>query len=97
MVYFLVLLHTMYWVIKLNIIDLYVRNISKDTITNFAIKNGITLSDEETNFVYHFIKNNYKEAIRDKDSFDFSKYKEKFSEENYVKIESLIKKYISYL
>lgn len=81
----------------MNIIDLYVRNMTKDTIINFAIKNGITLSDEETDFVYQFIKNNYEEAIKDKDNFDFSKYKEKFSAENYVKIENLIKKYISYL
>ena len=29
--------------------------------------------------------------------FDFSKYKKEFSEENYLKIEGLIRKYISYL
>ena len=43
------------------------------------------------------IKNNYKEVLRNKDSFDFSKYKKEFSEENYLKIEGLIRKYISYL
>ena len=37
------------------------------------------------------------DVIRNKDNFDFSKYKKEFSEENYLKIEGLIRKYISYL
>lgn len=80
-----------------NIIDLYINNLKKEDITNFASKNDINLSSSELDFTYDFIKNNYKDAIRNKDTFNLNKYKEKFSEENYLKIEKLIKKYISYL
>lgn len=80
-----------------NIIDLYISNLRKDDIILFGEKNGIRLSDHELDFTYNFIKNNYKEVLRNKDSFDFSKYKKEFSEENYLKIEGLIRKYISYL
>lgn len=81
----------------MDIIDLYVRNMSVSNVRDFAYKNNIALSDEETDFVYNFIKNNYREVIKNRDSFDLSAYKEKFSEENFQKIEKLIKKYISYL
>jgi len=81
----------------MNIIDLYVSNLRKDDIMIFAKKNDINLSDSELDFIYNFIKNNYKEAIRNKDNFNLDEYKEKFSEENFYKIEKLLKKYISYL
>lgn len=81
----------------MNIIDLYVNNLRKEDIDNFALKNNAKLSTSERDFIYDYIKNNYKEAIRKKDSFNLSLYKNKFSEENYQKINSLIKKYINYL
>lgn len=81
----------------MNIIELYINNLRREDITIFALKNGISLSAEELEFTYDFIKNNYKDVLKNKESFDFSKYKEKFSSENFSKIELLIKKYISYL
>ena len=82
---------------NLNIIDLYIRNLKLDDVINFASKNNITLSNDEATFTYNFIKNNYKEVLKNKNSFNLNEYKEKFSEENFKKIEALIKKYISYL
>ena len=41
----------------MDIIDLYVRNMSVSNVRDFAYKNDIALSDEETDFVYNFIKN----------------------------------------
>ena len=81
----------------MDIIDLYVRNMSVSNVRDFAYKNDIDLSDEETDFVYNFIKNNYREVIKNRDSFDLSAYKEKFSEENYQKLKELVKEYIKYL
>ena len=81
----------------MNIIDLYVSNLRKEDIIGFAQKNNITLSDSELDFTYNFIKNNYKEAIQNKDTFNLSAYKDRFSSENYPKIEKLLQKYISYL
>ncbi len=81
----------------MNIIDLYVNNLRKEDILNFAQKNDIYLNDNELDFTYNFIKNNYKEAIQNKDTFNLSAYKDKFSKENFPKIEKLIQKYINYL
>ena len=81
----------------MNIIDLYISNLRKEDIILFGEKNNIYLDEHELVFTYNFIKNNYKEVLKNKDNFDFSKYKKEFSEENYFKIEKLIKKYISYL
>ncbi len=83
--------------IVLNIIDLYVNNLRKDDIIVFGKKNNINLSDDELDFTYNFIKNNYKDVIKNKDSFNLEKYRNRFSPDNYVKIEELLKKYISYL
>ncbi len=81
----------------MDIIDLYVKNLKKEDILLFAQKNDINLSDSELDFTYDFIKNNYKEAIQNKDTFDLSAYRNRFSSENYEKIENLLLKYISYL
>ena len=81
----------------LNIIDLYISNLRKEDIIMFAQKNDINLSEQELDFTYNFIKTNYKEAIKNKDNFNLNEYKEKFSEENFSKIEALLKKYINYL
>lgn len=81
----------------MNIIDIYVNSLKKEDIVNFAKKNDITLSDSELDFTYNFIKSNYKEAIKNKDTFNLSAYKDRFSSENYEKIEKLLQKYISYL
>ena len=81
----------------MNIIDLYVSNLRKEDISVFGQKNDIILSDNELDFIYNFIKNNYKEVIKNKDTFNLNSYKDNFSEENFIKIEQLLKKYISYL
>lgn len=81
----------------MDIIDLYVKNLKKEDILLFAQKNDINLSDNELDFTYDFIKNNYREAIQNKDTFDLSAYRNRFSSENYEKIENLLLKYISYL
>ena len=81
----------------MNIIDLYVRNLRKEDITLFAKKNDINLSDSELDFTYDYIKNNYQEAIKNKDTFNLSAYQDKFSPDNFKKIEQLLTKYISYL
>jgi len=55
-----------------------------------ALDNGIKLSKNELEFSFNFIKNNWKEVLANQDSFDLSMYKDKFSDDNYKKIEELI-------
>ncbi len=65
-----------------------------EDVKKFAIKNGIYLSEEETDFVFRFVKRNY-EAIYANPNIDLSKYKGHFSEENYTKIMKLVNEYKS--
>lgn len=79
-----------------NIIDSYMKNLTKSTVNDLALKNDIHLSNEELDFTYHFLKTKYKEVLRDK-QLDLTSYKTKFSEENFEKITDLINKYANYL
>lgn len=83
--------------IYINIIDIYINNLKKEDIINFANKKDIRLSNKELDFTYNFIKNNYKEIMKDKYKYNLKDYKDKFSNENYNKIDKLIKEYINYL
>ena len=44
-----------------NIIERYIKNLSKEQVNNFALKNNVNLSGLELDFLYVFIKKNYKE------------------------------------
>ena len=62
-------------------------------INNFAINNNIYLSNNELNFIYNYIKNNYSLLIDNPNSFNLEEYKDVFSNDNYIKINNLINKY----
>lgn len=81
----------------MNIIELYINNLRKDDIINFANKKDIRLSNDELDFTYDFIKNHYKEIMKDKYKYNFNDYRDKFSKENAEKINKLINEYINYL
>ncbi len=81
----------------INLIEGYINTISKDDINNFALKNNIKLTAKELDFTYNFIKNNYQEVLKNKENFDFDKYRSNFSEDSFKKIKILINKYSSYL
>lgn len=80
-----------------NIIENYIKNLTKEDVNNFALNNNINLSASELDFIYNFVKNNYQDILAKPNNFNFSKYQDKFSSDNYFKIEALIKKYSSYL
>ena len=73
-----------------NLIAMYINNMSIDDFNGMALDQGINLSKSELDFSYSFIKDNWLDVFNDYDSFDFSKYKNKFSNENYEKICKLI-------
>ena len=50
----------------MNIVDIYMNNLRKDDVLNFALKKDIRLSNEELDFTYDFIKKHYKEIMQDK-------------------------------
>ena len=81
----------------MNIVDIYMSNLRKEDIFNFALKKDIRLSSDELDFTYDFIKKHYKEIMNDKYKYNFADYRNKFSSENFEKINNLIKEYINYL
>ncbi len=81
----------------MNIVDIYMNNLRKEDIINFALKKDIRLSNEELDFTYDFIKTHYKEIMKDKYKYNFKDYENRFSKENAEKINKLISEYINYL
>lgn len=77
----------------LNLIEPYINNITKNDINSFALKNNINLNNNELEFIYNFIKTRYKEVLNNPTNFSLTKYKNNFSNENFVKINGLINRY----
>ncbi len=78
-----------------NIIERYIKNLSKEQVNNFALKNNVNLSGLELDFLYVFIKKNYKEILANPNLLNLDRYKTKFSEENFAKIKKLFNEYLS--
>ena len=48
----------------MNIVDLYVQNLTKDGVNNIALKNDIKLSNDELDFTYNYIKKIFFETFK---------------------------------
>lgn len=77
----------------LNLIEPYINNISKTDINNFALKNNINLNTNELEFIYNFIKTRYKDILNNPSNFNLVKYKQNFSNENFIKINAIVNRY----
>lgn len=64
-------------------------------VNNFAVSKNIFLSPEELQFVYDFIRKNWEQVIRNPKLLNLDRYKDKFSQENFVKIKKLFMEYSS--
>ena len=71
------------------LIERYINNMNIWDLQNLAISKGIDLSNEELDFAFNFIKKNWKNVLSNYNSFDLDKYKDRFSENNFVKIKAL--------
>lgn len=67
--------------------------VTKNDIDNFAKKNNIFLTPEELDFTYTFVKKNWQTVIANPSMLNLDRYKDKFSEENLLKIKKLFKEY----
>lgn len=76
-----------------NIIERYMAKMTKNDVNNFAIKNNVTLNEEELNFTYEFVKKNWNTILSNPNLFHMERYKDKYTEENYHKINKLIREY----
>lgn len=74
-----------------DLIGNYVSRMNIEDVNNFLINNNINLSSNELNFCYDYIKNNWSKILNKE--FNFNLYKDKFSDENYNKLNELINYY----
>ncbi len=76
-----------------NLIKNYVDKLTKEQIISFALLHNIVLNDEEIDFTYQFIKNNWEKVFSDFDSFNIDSYSKYYTKENFPKIKILFKEY----
>lgn len=74
---------------KERLIEQYVNRMTIDDVNNFALKNGINLSNEEINLIYNKIVNNWKTIVFGNPRRLLDELKNQLNEENYQKIENL--------
>lgn len=71
---------------KDKLIKNYINKITKKDIVLFAEKNNIILSNQELDYIYNLIKNNYKEIISENPNNIFKELKNNVNSNNYNKI-----------
>lgn len=76
-----------------NIIKNYVNKLTKNHIKNFCIKENITISNEEINIIYYYIKNNWKDIMYNPNPY-LKIAKEKLNKDVYEKLLDLKDKYL---
>ena len=76
-----------------NLVKRYMDNLTKEQVMNFAQKNQIFLSQEELDFTYTFVKKNWEMIFRNPNLLRLERYKDRFSPENFVKIQKLFVMY----
>lgn len=76
-----------------NIIKNYVNKLNENNIKNYFIKENISISDEEIDTIYYYIKNNYKDIMNDPNPY-LNIAKDKLNENVYNKILFLKDKYL---
>ena len=84
-----------------NLIERYMNRITKEDINNFALSKNITLSENELDFTYDFVKKNYQSFLANPNLFNINRYKDRYTEENFSKItkvyQEYFQKYANYL
>ena len=71
------------------IISNYISKLDNNNITYFALKNDIRLNDNELDYVYKTIKNDYKILLSNNYESVFNESRNKLSSENYDKLYKL--------
>ena len=78
-----------------NLILKVMNRLTKEEVENFATSKNINLTNEELTFTYDFIKKNWEQVLNNPNLLNLDRYKDKFSEENFIKIKKLFNEYNS--
>ena len=76
-----------------NIIGAYINKLSKEDINKFALSKGATLSSEEIDFTYEFIKKNWKDVLKNPAIFDIERYGKYYQKDNFIKVKQVFNEY----
>lgn len=74
-------------------IDNYIKNLTKDDILNYSIKEKINLNFNELECIYNTIKNDYKTLLYGDYNTIFNNIKSRINPTSYRKIKTLFIKY----
>lgn len=75
------------------LIENYIHKLTEKDVHQFAIKNNVFLSGGELRFIYKYIKENWREILKNPNSLDLDQHKNKFSASNFNKVKYLINEY----
>lgn len=81
---------------NINIIKLYINNISKEQVKSYLEKENIIVNNLELEFLYNTMKHKYKEIINN-DVTIFQEIKNNINEDAYNKLLLQYNRYSSYL
>ena len=79
------------------LISEYVKRLTKDDINNFALKQGVSLTKEELDIIYNYVKKDYKTVIYGNPRVILDELKDKVKPFTYSKIENLYQQFKGYL
>ncbi|MBE6149412.1 MAG: DUF2624 family protein [Firmicutes bacterium] len=74
---------------KEKLINEYINRLTINDINAFAIKNGVSLNEEELNIIYNHVKNNWRTIVFGNPREILNDLKNKINPFSYQKIESL--------
>ena len=78
------------------IIQNYIKKLTKQDIINFCNKENVSLTNEELDIFYIFIKKYWREFIKNEPSKIFNELKDKIRASTYDKMISIYNKYKEY-
>lgn len=68
----------------------YVNRLRKEDVNNYALKQNIVLDNSEIDFIYSYIKNNYRKILNRDISLSLEEVKPKLKDSTYNKLVILI-------
>ena len=75
------------------VIKEFISRLTENDINNFALKEGITLENDELKTIYMYIKNYWQIFYKEDASYLLKELKEKLKPNTYAKIVELLNKY----
>ncbi len=79
--------------IKINdyLLQIYIEKISKNDINSFAVKQGVTLDEDELNVIYEYLKKHWRTFYYGNPKTLLEELKVKLKPDTYYKLEALYK------